>query len=211
MHLLAASVALSGCCEALGPVLREQPRPQLPAPAAPGHHGAPLLWGDAAAGAAGKARRWRGERRGAHLEPELLWLQGREMSGDFDRLPCPGGKELLSLPLPLILSKIYFIISSPLIPCLEAEIPADETQEIRLHLQDSPLWAAHGTGDGRRERAAHPAGRAPAGLRAVARLGADHPGLGLPLKPPQRAAQAPQKGTARRRAGSGRGRPGRGG
>lgn len=41
----------------------------------------------------------------------LLWLQGREMSGNFDRLLCPGGKELLSLPLPLILSKIYFIIS----------------------------------------------------------------------------------------------------
>lgn len=33
----------------------------------------------------------------------LLWLQGRGMSSGFAGRPCPGGKELRSLPLPLLL------------------------------------------------------------------------------------------------------------
>lgn len=44
----------------------------------------------------------------------LLWPQGMGMSSGFAGLPCPGGKELLSLPRRLFY--IYFIISPPAPP-----------------------------------------------------------------------------------------------
>lgn len=51
-----------------------------------------------------------GERRGAQLEPELLWLQGREMSRDFDRLRAQVGKSR-SPCLFFLLSFLKFILS----------------------------------------------------------------------------------------------------
>ena len=51
----------------------------------------------------------RGDAAGSGEAPRLLlWLQGRGMSSSFAGLPCPGGKEPLSLPLPLLLFKIYY-------------------------------------------------------------------------------------------------------
>lgn len=93
-----------------------------------------------------------GERRSAPAPP-LAAGEGDEQR--LRRASVPRWERVTVLALSSSSKTKYFV--SPL-SCPEAEIPADEAQEIRLHLQDSPLRAAHGAGDGRRERAAHPAG-----------------------------------------------------
>lgn len=67
------------------------------------------------------------------------------------------------------------------LPPTAEEVPADEAQEIRLHLQDASVRAAHRAGDGRGQCAAHLARRAPAGVRPLASVGAHHSGIWLPL------------------------------
>ena len=66
-------------------------------------------------------------------------------------------------------------------PLAAKEVPADEAQEIRLHLQDASIRAAHGAGDGSGQRTAHFARRAPAGVGPLARVRAHHPGFRVPL------------------------------
>lgn len=48
--------------------------------------------------------------------PPLAAGAGDERSGSSAGLPCLGGKELLSLPLPLLLFEACFTVSSPPLP-----------------------------------------------------------------------------------------------
>lgn len=67
LHLRAAAAALPGRDQTLGPVLREQPGPQLHPSFAPWNYGLPLLWGDIADGATGKGGRFSGARLSTRL------------------------------------------------------------------------------------------------------------------------------------------------
>lgn len=79
-------------------------------------------------------------------------------------------------------------------PLAAKEVPADEAQEIRFHLQDASVREAHGAGDGCRQRAAHLARGTPARVGPLAGVGAHDPGLWLPLQPARLLAQAAQEG-----------------
>ena len=76
----------------------------------------------------------------------------------------------------------------------EEEVPAHEAAEVRLHLPHASLREPHGARHRSGQREADPAGGAPAGVRAVARLRAHHPGLGHALQRARRAAQEQEEG-----------------